>query len=94
MKLFHGSFGFSKESLKFSIFFQPSSFLHIEGFDLLSSIESTESSQELGRVYRVLSSYSEFQSIPCLSRIWCRYRNGLGRVSYESIESYRIRPNF
>ena len=40
MKLYQGSFGFSEESLKFSIFFQPFSFLRSEGFDLLSSTES------------------------------------------------------
>ena len=80
----------------FEIFknFQPFSILRTEGFDLLSSTESTELSRELGRVYRFIPSYTEFLPIPCMSRIWCRYRHGLGRVGYESAESYRTRPSF
>ena len=74
--------------------FQPFSTLCTEGFDLLSSTESTELSRELGRVYRFVPSYTEFLPIPCMSRIWCRYRHGLGRVGYESAESYRTQPSF
>ena len=74
--------------------FQPFSILRTEGFDLLSSTESTELSRELGRVYRFVPSYTEFLPIPCMSRIWCRYRHGLDRVDYESAKSYQTRRVF
>ena len=71
-------------------FFQPCSFLRTERFDFITSTESIESSRELDRVCLVLSSYTEFQPIPCLSRIWCRYlsvsRLRISRVVSDSVE--------
>ena len=58
MKLVHGFFFFSEESLKGELFFVSFGSVCTERFVFLSFTEFTESSQEFGRVDRVRPSFN------------------------------------